>query len=64
MVHVRELLFKKYIKNHNIYIYIYIYIYIDINKVEEKKITEEELIPLLSFKKKYWSLHHFYNVYD
>ena len=28
-------------KNHNIYIYIYF------NKVEEKKITEEELIPLL-----------------
>ena len=29
---------------------IYIYIYIYINKLEEKKITEEELIPLLDFK--------------
>ena len=46
MVHVRKLLFKKYMKNHNIYIYIYI------NKVEEKKITQEELIPLLGFQKK------------
>ena len=35
-------------KNHNIYIYIYIYI----NKVEEKKITYEEPIPLLGFKTK------------
>ena len=33
-------------KNHKI---IYIYIF---NKVEEKKITKEELIPLLGFKKK------------
>ena len=44
MVHVQKLLFKKYMKKHNIYIYIYI------NKLEEKKITEEELIPLLDFK--------------
>ena len=36
-------------KNHNIYIYIYIYLYI-LNKVEEKKITKEELILLLGFK--------------
>ena len=36
------------------------------NKVEEKKITEEELIPLLRFKKIYiyWSLHCFYNVHN
>ena len=52
MVPVRKLLFKKYMKIHNIYIYIYIYIYI-FNNVKEKKITEKELIPLLSFKKKY-----------
>ena len=44
------MLFKKYMKNHKI-IYIYIYIYI-FNKVEEKKLTKEELIPLLGFKKK------------
>ena len=58
MVHVRKLLFKKYMKNHNIYIYIYF------NKVEEKKITQEELIPLLGFQKKYWGLHCFYSVHD
>ena len=47
MVYVQKLLLKKYMKNNNIYIYIYIYI----NKVEEKKIIEEKLIPLLGFKK-------------
>ena len=31
VIHVRKLLLKKYMKNHNIYI----------NKVEEKKITKE-----------------------
>ena len=36
VVHVRKLLFKKYMKNHNICIYIYIYIF---NKVEEKRTT-------------------------
>ena len=41
--HVRKLLFKKYMKNHKI---------IFIKKVEEKKITEDELISLLGFKKK------------
>ena len=41
VVRVRKLLFKKYMKNHNIYIYI--------NKVEEKKITEKEFVPLLGF---------------
>ena len=46
MIPVRKLLFKKYMKIHNIYIYIF-------NNVKEKKITEKELIPLLSFKKKY-----------
>ena len=45
MVHVRRLLFKKYMKNHKI-----IYIYIYFNKVKEKKIIEEELIPLLGLK--------------
>ena len=45
VVRVRKLLFKKYMKNHNIYIYIYIYI----NKVEEKKITEKEFVPFLGF---------------
>ena len=34
VVHVRKLLFKKYMKNHKIYIYIYFF-----NKIEEKKIT-------------------------
>ena len=43
VVRVRKLLFKKYMKNHNIYIYIYI------NKVKEKKITEKEFVPLLGF---------------
>ena len=38
MVHVQKLLFKKYMKNHKIIFFF--------NKVEEKKITEEELIPL------------------
>ena len=37
-VHVQKLLFKKYMKNHKIIFFF--------NKVEEKKITEEELIPL------------------
>ena len=50
MVHVQRLLFKKYMKNHKI-IFIYIYIYIYFNKVKEKKITEEELIPLVGLKK-------------
>ena len=48
MIPVRKLLFKKYMKIHNIYIYIYIF-----NNVKEKKITEKERIPLLGFKKKY-----------
>ena len=48
MVYVQKLLLKKYMKNNNIYIYIYIFFF---NKVEEKKIIEEELIPLLGFKK-------------
>ena len=39
MVHVQKLLFKKYVKNHKINFFFF-------NKVEEKKITEEELIPL------------------
>ena len=43
MVYVQKLLLKKYMKNNYIYIYI--------NKVEEKKIIEEKLIPLLGFKK-------------
>ena len=43
VIHVRKLLLKKYMKNHNIYI----------NKVEEKKITKEKLINLLGFKKEY-----------
>ena len=52
---------KRYVKNHKIYIYIYIYIF---NKIEEKKISEEELIPLLDFKKKSWDLHCFYSIHD
>ena len=47
-------------KNHKIYIYIYIYIYI--NKVDEKKIIKEELIPLFGLKKK--GFHCFYSVHD
>ena len=49
-------------KNHNISIYIYIYI----NKVKEKKITQEELMPILGFKKKLknWSLHCFCSIHD
>ena len=38
-------------KNHKINLFIFKY------KVDEKKIKEEELIPILSFKKKYWGLH-------
>ena len=51
VVHIRKLLLKKYMKNHQIYIYIYIYFFFFFNKVEEKKITWEELVPLLGFKK-------------
>ena len=47
MVHVQKLLFKKYIKNHKIIFFFFL------NKVEEKKITKDELIPLLGFKKNY-----------
>ena len=37
VVHVRKLLFKKYMKNHKInYLFIF---YFFLNKVEEKKIT-------------------------
>ena len=46
MVHVQKLLFKKYIKNYKIIFFFFL------NKVEEKKITEDELIPLFGFKKK------------
>ena len=56
MVHVRKSLLKKYIKNHKINIFF--------NKVVEKKITEEELIPLLGYKQIYWGLHCFYSVHD
>ena len=44
IVHVGKLLFKKYMKNHKIIFFF--------NKLEEKKIKKEELIPLLSLKKK------------
>ena len=56
MVHVGKLLFKKYMKNHKINFFF--------NKLEEKKIKKEELIPLLSLKKKYWGLHYFNSVHD
>ena len=45
VVHVRKLLFNKYMKNHKIIFYLF-------NKVEEKKIIEEQLIPLHSALKK------------
>ena len=41
-VHVRKLLLKKYMKNHNFFF----------NKLEEKKIILEKLIPLLGLKVK------------
>ena len=44
VVHEWKLLFKKYMKNHKIKFFL--------NKVERKKITKEELILLLSLKKK------------
>ena len=47
-----KITFKKYMKNHKM------------NKIEENKITIKELIPLISFKKKYWDLHCFYSVHD
>ena len=37
VVHVRKLLFKKYMKNHKLLFFFF-------NKVQEKKITEKELI--------------------
>ena len=64
VVNVQKLLFKKYLKNHKINFFFFF------NKVEEKKITKEELIHLLSFKKIYiyiyiyWSLHCFYSIHD
>ena len=42
VVYVQKLLFKKYMKKHKIIFFL--------NKVEEKKIIEEELIPILDFK--------------
>ena len=56
MVHVGKLFFKKYMKNHKIKFFF--------NKLEEKKIKKEELIPLLSLKNKYWGLHYFNSVHD
>ena len=56
IVHVGKLLFKKYMKNHKIIFFF--------NKLEEKKIKKEELIPLLSLKKIYWGLFYFYIVHD
>ena len=44
VVHVRKLLFKKYMKNNKLLFFF--------NKVQEKKITEKELILPLDFKKK------------
>ena len=46
VVHVQKLLFLKYMKNHKT-----IFFFFFLNKVEEKKIVEEKLIPLLGFKK-------------
>ena len=57
LVHVRKLILKKYMKNHKINFFFF-------NRVEEKKTIEEELIPLLGFKKKYWSLHCFYSIHN
>ena len=58
VVHVRKLLFNKYMKNHKIIFFLF-------NKVEMKKITEEQLIPLHSaLKKKKRDLHCFYSIHD
>ena len=53
VVHVRKLLFKKYMKNHNIYIYIFL------SRGEENNIRRAHTSTWLKKKKK--SLHGFYS---